>query len=369
MGAINVAKKIFKMKIVNIILTSQDGGAEQAFIDYLRVLKNLGHEVLAIVKADAPYVDKILAFDITVEKITNHLGYYDIFAAGKITKIIRKFAPDAAIANGGRAMVLMRKAILRVRNKKIFFIALNHSMNVKRSIGADLVLSVNKKIFYHSLDCGQNIATSFVIPNAIDLTDAVSGVLTADLQKKEKIVIGMLGRFHEAKGFDYAIKAVKYLQKISGKKFILKIAGHGEQKQFLSDLVKKLDLKNEVEFLGWIQDKKSFFEAIDIFCLPSRRETFGLVLLEAMKYQKPIISTSCDGPQEFLRNEIDALMISLMPPDNIEERLARAVIKIIDEPKLLNQMVKNAFTKVQQEFSYAALERSLQEIVGKVRQN
>ena len=43
------------MKIVNIILTSQNGGAEQAFIDYLSALKKLGHTNIAILKEDAPY--------------------------------------------------------------------------------------------------------------------------------------------------------------------------------------------------------------------------------------------------------------------------------------------------------------------------
>ncbi len=42
------------MKIVNIILTSQNGGAEQSFVDYITVLKNLGHQNLAVVKIDAP---------------------------------------------------------------------------------------------------------------------------------------------------------------------------------------------------------------------------------------------------------------------------------------------------------------------------
>ncbi len=59
------------MKIVNIILTSQNGGAEQAFIDYTVVLKKLGHEVVAIVKEDAPYADKISELGITTKKIAN----------------------------------------------------------------------------------------------------------------------------------------------------------------------------------------------------------------------------------------------------------------------------------------------------------
>ena len=60
------------MRIVNIILTSVNGGAEQAFIDYLVALKNLGHEILAVTKLDAPYADEVEKLGIKVKKITNN---------------------------------------------------------------------------------------------------------------------------------------------------------------------------------------------------------------------------------------------------------------------------------------------------------
>ena len=68
------------MKIVSTILTSQNGGAEQVFIDQLLALRNLGHEVLAIVKIDAPYAQKLEKLGIEVRKIKNNLGYRDFLA-------------------------------------------------------------------------------------------------------------------------------------------------------------------------------------------------------------------------------------------------------------------------------------------------
>ena len=47
------------MKIVNIVLSSKNGGAVQVFIDYIAVLKNIGHEVFAMMTHDAPYADRI----------------------------------------------------------------------------------------------------------------------------------------------------------------------------------------------------------------------------------------------------------------------------------------------------------------------
>lgn len=354
------------MKIANIILTSQNGGAEQAFLDYSSALKKLGHEVTAILKADAPYAAEVEGLGITVKKIENKFGYYDFFAARNIKKILEETAADLVISHISRATVLTRKAVKKIKNKKVFQIAVNHSGNVKRSIGADIVLSVNKRIFLNTVEKGQNVERSFVIPNAIDLSDALEATPQASLQTKQKITIGAIGRFDRSKGFDYVIKSLKNLAEISDKNFVLKIAGAGYYEPVLRNLVKELGLEEKVEFLGWIKNKKEFFNSIDIFCLPSKNEPFGIVILEAMKFAKPIISTDADGPQEILTHEKDALVVELEPQINTQERITSAIVRMVNEPELMNELVKNAGLKLREKYSYKALEDRLVEIVGRV---
>ncbi len=359
------------MKIVHIILTSQNGGAEQAFIDYSVALKKLGHEILAIIKNDAPYAAAVENLGITVKKIPNKLGFYDIFTVKKIHEILQEFNADAVIAHAGRSTVLARSAIAKIKNK-IFLIAVNHSMNVKRSIGADIILSVNKEIFLRTINAGQSEAKSFVIQNAIDLSDAPKLASKIDWQNKETIVLGGMGRLDISKGFRFTIKAIKKLEEFVkannlNKKFVFKLAGSGAREDYLRNLAKELNVESKIEFLGWIKNKKEFFDAIDIFIMSSERETFGLVVLEAMKFCKPIISTESDGPKEFLRNEIDALMVNLQPLENIENRIADAVLRMVNEPKLADKLVANAFAKVNDKFSYKALEKYFEEIVGRAK--
>jgi glycosyltransferase involved in cell wall biosynthesis len=359
------------MKIVNIILTCQNGGAEQAFIDYSVALKNLGHEILAITRNDAPYAAEVENLGITVKKTPNKLGFYDIFTVKKIHEILKEFNADAVIAHAGRSTVLARRAIAKIKNKKTFLIAVNHSMNVKRSIGADIILSVNKEIFLRTINAGQSEAKSFVIQNAIDLSDAPKIASKIDLQNKETIVLGGMGRLDIAKGFRFTIKAIKKLEEFAkannlNKKFVFKIAGSGAREYYLRNLVKELNIESQIEFLGWIKNKKEFFDAIDIFVMSSERETFGLVVLEAMKFRKPIISTDADGPKEFLKNEIDALMVNLQPLENIENRIADAVLRMVSDPELPEKLVAKAFVKVSDKFSYKALEKYFEEIVGRV---
>lgn len=353
------------MKIVNVIITSQNGGAEQVFIDYMIALKNLGHEVFAIVKEDAPYAKTLEELGIGIKKITNKFGYHDIGAIKKISKTIEEFDADITVSHMGRSVSLVRKSLARISNKKILEVAVNHSMNVKRSIGADVILSVNKEIFYKTIDGGQKEDASFVIHNAISIDDMAQKY--QPLQDKEIITIGAMGRIDETKGVAYLIKAIKELEEFKDKKFHLKIAGSGPKEDDFKKLTSDLNLNEKVEFCGWINDKKSFFDQIDIFCLASDNETFGLVLLEAMKYKKPIIATASDGAKEVLRDDRNAAIISLENKNDIPNQIAKEVIKIISDDTKTKEMVENSAIRLQEKFSYQSLEKVLGEVFGTVK--
>jgi glycosyltransferase involved in cell wall biosynthesis len=350
------------MKIAHIILTSQNGGAEQVFIDYIRILKNIGHENFAIIKNDAPYFSKLENLKIKTQKIVNKFGYYDFLASKKIKDFIEENKIDIVIAHAGKSMVLAHKALKKITNKKVILVAVNHSYNIKRSLCADIIFSVNKEIFFKTIDKKRTPENSFIINNAIDLEGFEPNFPENNFVGKSPIILGVIGRFHKAKGFDSAIDALKILQKNSLQKIILKIAGTGEEMANLQKKVKDLNLENEVEFLGWIADSKDFFSQIDIFILSSKIETFGLVILEAMKYGKPIIATNCDGPKEILRHEIDGLFVDIKSSEPLPNQIAKAVEKLISDEKLANNLVKNSHQRLKSRFSLEILERMLGEI-------
>ena len=355
------------MKIANIIITSQDGGAEQVFLDYAGILKKLGHEVVAVVKQDAPYAHKLLQCGIETKKINNRFGYHDFFAIKKLSKILAQENVDVVFAHSSKATILARKAIKKIKDKKIFLISINHSMNVKRSIGSDLILSVNKQIFYKTIDAGQAAEKSFVIHNATDLQDAILQAPNVDLSQKTEINLGVIGRLDFNKGFHHAINALAELQKISDKKFILKIAGEGKEEKALREHVKSQLLEDKVEFVGWQKDKKKFYESIDILLVPSLNETFGLVVVEGIKYRKPIISSNAHGPREILRDGVDGLFFNVEESDEeIAKEMANIILKIVSETALTTSMIANSFARLNEKFSYEALEKRLAEIVGNI---
>ncbi len=353
------------MKVANLVLTTAPGGVKQAFIDYCIAIKSLGHDLLAIINCDSDYGTELTELGIKFVTLKNRYGEFDLVATAALKKILLEHKIEAIFAHVGRSMILAKRAAKKIRPKilpqNISVIAVNHSNNIKRSLGADIILSVNKKNFYKTVDAGQEAQKSFVVANAISL-DGASEPYQLQLRNKTKIVIGVMGELTANKGFDRVISALKILNS-TGNGYTLKIAGVGKEESRL----KKLAEGVPVEFCGFVTDKKNFFESIDIFCLSSFSETFALVLLEAMKYRRPIVATACEGPSEIIADGVDGILVEIEPKTTLSNRLAVAINKIRSDDELANFLVKNAYQKLAAKFSYESLKKHLREIIGEVK--
>jgi len=141
-----------------------------------------------------------------------------------------------------------------------------------------------------------------VIPNGIDLN--LYHPKKENKKKNKKIKILFVGRIEERKGLIYLLQSFKILsQKFNHLE--LEIVGEGPLKKECQDFVEKEGLKN-VYFEGKKEGKEviSFYQNCDIFVAPSIfGESFGIVLLEAMACQKPVVAFNIDGYNEILKNE------------------------------------------------------------------
>jgi glycosyltransferase involved in cell wall biosynthesis len=108
------------------------------------------------------------------------------------------------------------------------------------------------------------------------------------------------------------------------------LAGGGEEHENLKALVEKYHLQENVNFIGWVNDKKEFFDKIDIFCLPSLVEPFGVIVLEAMLYDKPIIATEAEGPKEIITHMKDGILVPIGSPTAMSE----AIEELMDDKVL-----------------------------------
>ena len=155
---------------------------------------------------------------------------------------------------------------------------------------------------------------------------------------KNKKIILSIGRLVEYKGFEYLIEAGMFLDDNK----VIVIAGDGKMYKKLQKKINSLNLKNKVFLLGRIDNISYALKNCDIFCLPSvsRNEAFGLVLVEALYFGKPLITTAVEGSGMNYVNQNGITGLVVPPKD--PRALAYAINKILSDKKLYNKLSKNA---------------------------
>ena len=128
--------------------------------------------------------------------------------------------------------------------------------------------------------------------------------------------------------------------------------------------MKKLNLDNEVIFTGWVSNKKEFFDQIDIFCLPSTNEPFGIILLEAIEQSKPIVATSSGGPQEIIRHQQDGFIAHTESAKD----LARYLAIMINDKELASNMSESAYKRIKETFDIKIVSKQLSQILDTISQ-
>lgn len=112
--------------------------------------------------------------------------------------------------------------------------------------------------------------------------------------KTTDIVFFSAGLIIPKKRFDNAVEALAFLK---NERAILWIAGSGPEQNNLKNLADKLNVRNQVKFLGWLQEDEIelAFISSDVFVHPSYFDPFPTVILDAMTWGKPIIATEESG--------------------------------------------------------------------------
>src|SRR5262249_43799431 len=132
-----------------------------------------------------------------------------------------------------------------------------------------------------------------------------------------------LSRFHREKGLDTLIRAVRSLRSVH-----LVIAGSGPEESDLRALA--ASSPHPVHFLGHRDDIPCLMQLADVVAIPSRREAFGRVVLEAMANGRPVVATRAGGLVEAV---IDGETGLLVPVDD-EQALAAALHQLLSDAPL-----------------------------------
>lgn len=179
---------------------------------------------------------------------------------------------------------------------------------------------------------GLDASRLVVVPNTLDphidprLNDRVSN---APFAVPRILTVGRLSTMDTYKGFDTLIEAMPAIRR-EYPTARLRIVGTGDDQPRLLALAAQCKVAGSVDFLGEIGDEalRAEYAACDVFALPSRKEGFGLVYLEAMSYGKPCIGARAGGAPEVINESVGALVEYADIPG-----LAAAVTELLTRPR------------------------------------
>lgn len=166
-----------------------------------------------------------------------------------------------------------------------------------------------------------------VIPNGIR-TQALAEIHDLKEDAGGEVVAGFLGRLQiEDKGLDLLLLALARLGEAA--KIRLEIAGGPPEKaESLRVRAADLGLADRVRFLGEVADAATALARWDLLVLPSRREGFGLVLVEAMAAGRPVVASRAGGIPEVVEDGVTGLLV---PTEDVQA-LAEALHRMAASP-------------------------------------
>jgi phosphatidyl-myo-inositol alpha-mannosyltransferase len=199
-----------------------------------------------------------------------------------------------------------------------------------------------------------------VIPNGVDVDRFQRAVPLTRWQDGPRNVL-FVGRFEERKGLIHLLRAVRVLRREGREDVRLLVVGAGPQERELRRYVMTRKLQG-VEFLGRVSDdeKAQLFRTADVFVSPATgRESFGIVLLEAMAAGTPIVCSDIHGYKGVVKRGEQGLLV---PPGD-KMALAEAIARILDEPDLAARMGASGVARAE-EFSWRGVARRVDDYYG-----
>lgn len=183
-----------------------------------------------------------------------------------------------------------------------------------------------------------------VIPNGVDVRRLSEAVPLSRWQDGRPNIL-FVGRFEPRKGLLHLLKAFRLVRK-AGRDCRLLVVGSGPLEREARRYVMTRRLQG-VEFLGRVsdQEKVQLFKTADIYASPATgRESFGIVLLEAMAAGTSIVCSDIHGYKGVVRRDVEALLV---PPGD-HRALAEALLRLLADPALRTRLETNGLARAEE---------------------
>jgi glycosyltransferase involved in cell wall biosynthesis len=336
-------------KITHLITTIQFGGAEKQLLILARNQKKQGLEVEIFYLKGKPELKK--KFEEAGAKVNSLLVDQPfIFQVSKFRKFIRSnecpvhtHLPQAELV--AALACKKKKFIISRHNFEAFWpnkpklvsvllsrfvtsraaggIAISNAIKNYLLMAKEVKKNFNVRVIYYGFDSDENVLLES------------NKIINVNLNSSKDYKLGTIGRLVAGKNYPTMLEAVaKIVDVYPTVKFF--IVGGGSSDQALINKCKDLKIENNVIWLGRTEHIREFLSKIDLFIFASKGEGFGLVLLEAMLANKPILAANNSAVPEVLGLNYKGLFST----DNYK-LLSDKVIELINDQAKSDSLVSD----------------------------
>ena len=349
-----------KKKIVHIA-QSAGGVAEYLYI-FVKNLDNVNYENILIVSEDyegqierfKPYVSNIYI----VPMIREIEFKSDIKAIFKVKKILKQIKPDIVYMHSSKAGAIGRIALafnFRIpvlynahgwyfnatisKKKKKFFALIEKMLALKTK----MIINISKSEYDSAIK--NKIAPEkkmCIIENGIDFDKFKdNNKYRKETREKynikdEEIVIGVVGRLSEQKDPMTMIKAFKLVNDVKSNTKLMYV-GSGNLEEDVKEYAKQAGILDKIIITGWVSNVEEYIPVFDIAVLPSKWEGFGLVLIEYMACDKPIVASDIGGIPDIIKDKENGLLCKCNDYKDLSEKL----LYLINNNEIAYRMIEN----------------------------
>ncbi|MCD6192863.1 MAG: hypothetical protein B5M54_08325 [Candidatus Aminicenantes bacterium 4484_214] len=173
--------------------------------------------------------------------------------------------------------------------------------------------------------------------------------------------LGVVGKLTREKGQDLAIYTLAHLKEEFPRLKLLLIGSPAEKSFFsyLKKLVQKLGLEERVVFMDYVQELYSLLPSLDILVVPSRQESFGRVVIEAMAVGVPVVAFGQGGLKEIIEDEHNGSLALEFSP----EILAEKVRLLLQDELLATKFMIEGFVTVKSKYNLREQAKKLERLL------
>lgn len=345
------------MRILYLITGLGLGGAERVVVDLANKIYLKGNIVKIVYLKGNVIVRPNNNIEIIGLDFENISEFFK--ASKKYREVISDFKPDIVHAHMIHANIFARLNRIKFQIPRLICSAHNSNEGGKIRMLAyrftnflsNLNTNVSREASQALIEKGafkeKDIITVY---NGIDLNKFKKESVSV-LKFNEETVFLSVGRFNDQKDYPNLFKAIHIIKNKINKKIKFYIAGDGELRTDLEQLIIDLDILDCISLLGSRSDISDLLNKADYFILSSKHEGLPTVIIEAMACETFVIATDCGGSAEIMGGT------GILVPPQDSEALAQALNDAINKtPEEIQENNSKASQRVKELFS---LEKSV----------